>query len=43
MVLAEQNRALIEGRVDRLVHMHGGQIVEPEAGDLAENGAGAAR
>jgi branched-chain amino acid transport system ATP-binding protein len=31
MIVAEQNRALIEGRVDRLVHMHGGQIVRVES------------
>ena len=30
MIVAEQNRALIEGRVDRLVHMHGGQIIRVE-------------
>jgi branched-chain amino acid transport system ATP-binding protein len=33
MLLAEQNRALIENRVDRVIHLHGGQIVE-----RAENG-----
>ena len=32
MVVAEQNRTLIEGRVDRLVHLHGGQIVRVEPG-----------
>ena len=43
MLLAEQNRALIEGRVDRLVHIHGGQVVRTESG-RGENGApGAAR
>jgi branched-chain amino acid transport system ATP-binding protein len=31
MVVAEQNRALIDGRVDRLVHIHGGQIVRVES------------
>jgi branched-chain amino acid transport system ATP-binding protein len=30
MIIAEQNRTLIEGRVDRLVHLHGGQIVRVE-------------
>jgi branched-chain amino acid transport system ATP-binding protein len=30
MILAEQNRGLIEGRVDRIVHMHAGQIVSSE-------------
>jgi branched-chain amino acid transport system ATP-binding protein len=30
MLLAEQNRTLIEGRVDRLIQIHGGQIVDPE-------------
>jgi branched-chain amino acid transport system ATP-binding protein len=30
MVIAEQNRTLIEGRVDRLVHIHGGQVVRVE-------------
>ena len=31
MIVAEQNRALIDGRVDRLVHLHGGQIVKVES------------
>jgi branched-chain amino acid transport system ATP-binding protein len=43
MILAEQNRALIENRVDRLVHIHGGQIVDPEASSPTVNGAGGAR
>jgi branched-chain amino acid transport system ATP-binding protein len=30
LVLAEQNRTLIEGRVDTIVHVHGGQIVKTE-------------
>jgi branched-chain amino acid transport system ATP-binding protein len=30
LVLAEQNRTLIEGRVDTLVHIHGGQVVRVE-------------
>ena len=32
LVLAEQNRALIDGRVDTIVHVHGGQIVRVEPG-----------
>jgi branched-chain amino acid transport system ATP-binding protein len=30
LVVAEQNRTLIEGRVDTLVHIHGGQVVRVE-------------
>jgi branched-chain amino acid transport system ATP-binding protein len=30
MLLAEQNRALIEGRVDRIVRIHGGRIAAEE-------------
>jgi branched-chain amino acid transport system ATP-binding protein len=34
MLVAEQNRALIEGRIDRLLRMHGGRIVpDQEASD----------
>jgi branched-chain amino acid transport system ATP-binding protein len=32
LILAEQNRALIDGRVDTIVHVHGGQIVRIEPG-----------
>jgi branched-chain amino acid transport system ATP-binding protein len=32
LVLAEQNRVLIDGRVDTIVHVHGGQIVRVEPG-----------
>jgi branched-chain amino acid transport system ATP-binding protein len=32
LVLAEQNRSLIEGRVDRIVKLHAGQIAGIEAG-----------
>jgi branched-chain amino acid transport system ATP-binding protein len=32
LVLAEQNRTLIDGRVDTIVHVHGGQIVRVEQG-----------
>ena len=32
LVLAEQNRSLIDGRVDTIVHVHGGQIVRIEPG-----------
>lgn len=31
MVIAEQNRTLIEGRVDRIVRIHGGEIVGIES------------
>jgi branched-chain amino acid transport system ATP-binding protein len=30
LLVAEQNRTLIEGRVDTLVHIHGGQVVRVE-------------
>jgi branched-chain amino acid transport system ATP-binding protein len=30
LIVAEQNRTLIEGRVDTLVHIHGGQVVRVE-------------
>jgi branched-chain amino acid transport system ATP-binding protein len=42
MVVAEQNRTLIEGRVDRLIHIHGGQIVRVESIGSAEKAAGEA-
>jgi branched-chain amino acid transport system ATP-binding protein len=42
MIIAEQNRTLIEGRVDRLVHMHGGQIIKVEPGGPASPGEGVA-
>lgn len=34
LLLAEQNRALIEGRIDRIAHLHGGRIVERESAGL---------
>jgi branched-chain amino acid transport system ATP-binding protein len=41
MIIAEQNRTLIEGRVDTMVQIHGGQIVktEPAGGAGAASGA----
>jgi len=36
LVVAEQNRSLIEGRVDTIVHVHGGQIVKVEASGRPE-------
>jgi branched-chain amino acid transport system ATP-binding protein len=42
MIIAEQNRALIEGRVDTMVQIHGGQIVKTESTGRAGVGAGAA-
>jgi branched-chain amino acid transport system ATP-binding protein len=42
LLLAEQNRALVEGRLDRVIRIHGGQIREeiaspPRAGPAAES------
>jgi len=31
MILAEQNRPLIEQRIDRILHMHVGEIVRSES------------
>jgi branched-chain amino acid transport system ATP-binding protein len=42
LVLAEQNRTLIEGRVDTIVHVHGGQIVRVEPGAAAAKALGEA-
>jgi branched-chain amino acid transport system ATP-binding protein len=39
LVLAEQNQALIEGKLDRIVRIHGGEIVGIEAGGGAANAA----
>lgn len=47
LLLAEQNQALIEGKLDRIVRIHGGEIVGIEPGGraanapLADNGAAA--
>ncbi len=30
MILAEQNHALVEGRIDRIVHMHAGKLIQSE-------------
>lgn len=38
LILAEQNQALIEGRLDRLVRIHGGQVVGVEAGSGGNGG-----
>jgi branched-chain amino acid transport system ATP-binding protein len=38
MILAEQNRALIEDRIDRIVQIHGGQIVASERVDAGLEG-----
>jgi branched-chain amino acid transport system ATP-binding protein len=42
MIIAEQNRTLIEGRVDRMVHIHGGVIVKTESTGTAGVASGAA-
>lgn len=42
LVLAEQNRALLAGWIDRIVRIHGGQIVGIEPGDAPTNGDGTA-
>jgi branched-chain amino acid transport system ATP-binding protein len=42
LVLAEQNQALIEGKLDRIVRIHGGEVVGIEPGGRAANGAPAA-
>jgi branched-chain amino acid transport system ATP-binding protein len=34
LLLAEQNRTLFEGRIDRVVHIHGGQLVDREVSAL---------
>jgi branched-chain amino acid transport system ATP-binding protein len=38
IVLAEQNRTLLEGWIDRIVHIHGGQVVAIEAGGAPPDG-----
>jgi branched-chain amino acid transport system ATP-binding protein len=38
LVLAEQNQALIEGKLDRIVRIHGGEVVGIEPGGRAANG-----
>jgi branched-chain amino acid transport system ATP-binding protein len=38
LVLAEQNQTLLEGWIDRIVQIHGGQIVGVEPGIAASNG-----
>lgn len=41
MLLAEQNRALIDGQIDRVLHLHGGRLTDgPEAGDGRPGDAG---
>ena len=42
LVLAEQNQSLLEGWIDRIVRVHGGQIVGIEAGGGGANGGTAA-
>ena len=39
LVLAEQNQTLLEGWIDRIVQLHGGQIVAIEPGVPTSNGA----
>jgi branched-chain amino acid transport system ATP-binding protein len=38
LVLAEQNRTLVEGWIDRIVRIHGGQVVGIEPGGPSANG-----
>ena len=38
LVLAEQNQSLLEGWIDRIVRVHGGQIVAATGGDGAAGG-----
>ena len=38
MLLAEQNRALIDGRMERIVRMHGGQLFADETSGTGEGG-----
>jgi branched-chain amino acid transport system ATP-binding protein len=42
LVLAEQNRTLLEGWIDRIVRIHGGQVVGIEAGSGSTDGGPAA-
>jgi branched-chain amino acid transport system ATP-binding protein len=39
LVLAEQNRTLLEGWIDRIVRIHGGQVVGIEPGGASTDGA----
>ncbi len=39
IILAEQNETLLEGWIDRIARIHGGQIVDIEPGALSPNGA----
>lgn len=41
LLLAEQNQALIEGKLDRIVRIHGGEIVGIDFGGRTSNGANA--
>jgi branched-chain amino acid transport system ATP-binding protein len=38
LLLAEQNQALLEGWIDRIVRLHGGEIVATEAGGASRDG-----
>ena len=38
IILAEQNQTLLEGWIDRIRRMHGGQLVEIEQGGAASDG-----
>jgi branched-chain amino acid transport system ATP-binding protein len=42
LVLAEQNRTLLEGWIDRIVRIHGGEVVGVEAGTGPAEGDSAA-
>jgi branched-chain amino acid transport system ATP-binding protein len=41
LILAEQNQTLLEGWIDRIVQLHGGQIVRIEPGVASSNGGAA--
>jgi branched-chain amino acid transport system ATP-binding protein len=41
LILAEQNQTLLEGWIDRIVQLHGGQIVSVEPGAAPTNGGAA--
>jgi branched-chain amino acid transport system ATP-binding protein len=41
LILAEQNQTLLEGWIDRIVRIHGGQIVGIEPGGVSPNGGSA--
>lgn len=36
LIIAEQNRALIDGKVDQMYVMHGGRLIAPHTGDTAD-------